>query len=71
VDKETLEKWRQLARRLVEVERRIKELFPLAQPPETEDWEKANFKILTEDQGEELVRLAQEARELRAEMALL
>jgi hypothetical protein len=68
VDKETLEKWRKLTRRLVEVERRIKELFPLAQPPETKDWEKANFKILTEDQAEELVKLAQEARKLRAEM---
>jgi hypothetical protein len=71
VDKEKLDKWRNLARRLVEVERRIKELFPLAQPPETEDWEKANFTILTEDQADELVNLAQEARKLRAEMTRL
>jgi hypothetical protein len=71
VDKETLDKWRKLAKRLVEVERRIRELFPLAQPPETKDWEKANFTILTEDQAEKLVNLAQEARMLRAEMTRL
>lgn len=71
MDKETLEKWRELAKRLVEVERRIKELFPLAQPPENKDWEKANFMMLSENQGEELVRLAEEARRLRAEMARL
>jgi len=30
---EKRKKWRELARRLVKLERRIKELFPLAEPP--------------------------------------
>jgi hypothetical protein len=61
-------KWREHVEKLMLIEKRIRELFPLAEPPESPDWQKTNCKFLTEDEAEELVKLAAEARSVRKQM---
>jgi len=57
----------ELAKRISQLYREMREILPLAVPPSEKDWESRNFKMLTSKEAEKLERLAKEIKKAQKE----
>ena len=62
---------KELARKLLELSGEVTDILPLGDPDGWYDWRIVKQKTLTKEKAAELVRLAQEIREVREELDTL
>jgi hypothetical protein len=68
MEEEKRKKWMELAKQREKFVRRMREILPPAEPPESVDWQKSNFQFLTKQETAELIRLVEEIRKVQEEM---